>query len=220
MRNDPRQLSLFGAPAGKPVRPREKARLSPHKFFFAFQPPVDEALAISRLAATIASQHDGVPLRADNLHVSLNGVGAYTNVPADIVDRAITAAAAVDFAPFDVVFDRFLTWNNGPRRATVLRCSIGEAELAALYTTICTAMMQSGLPAEEAPGTPHLTLFYGDAVLPEQHLAQPFGWRVGRFCLIHSIHGTGRHKLRGEWLLRGTQAALDPDRPGTTHLLF
>ncbi|MDB5535953.1 MAG: 2-5 ligase [Devosia sp.] len=220
MRHDPRQLCLFGAPASMPVRLREKARQLPHKFFFAVQPPADEALVISQLAATIASQHGGVPIRADNLHVSLNGVGAYTTVPADIVDRAITAAAAVDFAPFDVVFDRFLTWNNSPKRATVMRCSTGEAELTALYTAICTAMMQSGLPAEEAPGTPHMTLFYGGAVLPEQHLPQPFGWRVGRFCLIHSIHGTGRHKVRGEWLLRGTQAALDPDRPGTTRLLF
>jgi 2'-5' RNA ligase len=220
VRHDPRQLCLFGAPASEQVRPREKARLLPHKFFFAVQPAADEARAISQLAATMASQHDAVPLRADNLHVSLNGVGEYATVPADIVDRAITAAAAVDFAPFDIVFDRFLTWNKTRSRPTVLRCSTGQAELTALYTAICTAMMQSGLPAKEALGIPHMTLFYSTAVLPEQHLAQPFAWRVDRFCLIHSIHGTGRHKLRGEWLLRGTQAALDPDRPGTTRLLL
>ncbi|MDB5531305.1 MAG: 2-5 ligase [Devosia sp.] len=219
MRYDPRQLCMFDAPSGQPMPSREKARRRPNKFFFAIRPPAGEATAISRLAATVASQHDGAPLNADNLHVSLNGVGAYATVPPDIVDRAITAAAAVDFAPFEVVVDRFLTWDNGPKRATVLRCSAGEAELKALYSVICTALMQSGIPAEEAPGTPHMTLFYSIAVLPEQHLTKPFAWRVDRFCMIHSIHGTGRHKLRGEWLLRGTRA-VDNDQPSPTRLLF
>ena len=199
---------------------REKARLLPHKFFFAVQPPAHEATAISQLATTVALRHDGVPLHADNLHVSLNGVGAYTTVPADIVDRAITAAAAVNVAPFEIVFDRFLTWGKGRSRPTVLRCITGEPELNALYAAIYATMLQSGLPAEEAPGTPHMTLFYSTAVLPEHHLPSPFAWRVDRFCLIHATHGTGHHELAGEWLLRGTQAAVGKDPPGTTGLLF
>jgi 2'-5' RNA ligase len=217
VRHDPRQLCLFGAPAAPPMRPREKARLLPHKFFFAIQPPADEATAISQLAATMALQHNGVPLRADNLHVSLNGVGAYATVPTDMVDCAVAAATEVNFAPFDVAFDRFLTWGRGQSRPTVLRCITGEPELQALHAALYTAMVRSGLPAKAAPGIPHITLFYSGAVLPEQYLSHPFAWRVDRFCLIHSIQGTGRHEPAGEWLLRGTRST---DPPSITGRLF
>jgi 2'-5' RNA ligase len=189
----------------------------PHKVFFAIRPPADEATAISLLAATVGSHHNGVPLRADNLHLSLNGVGQYTTVPPDDIARAITAAATVGIAPFEIVFDRFLTWDRERKRPTVMRCITGEPELKALYAAIYAAMLRGGLLAEEDPGTPHMTLFYSTAVLAEQHLPQPFAWRVDRFCLIHSIHGTGRHELVGEWLLRGTQAK---NAPSTTDLRF
>ena len=220
MRHDPRQLCLFSVPAALPLRLREKSRLLPHKFFFAVQPPAREATAISQLATTVALRHDGVPLHADNLHVSLNGVGAYTTVPADIVDRAIAAAAEVNFAPFEVAFNRLLTWGRGQNRPTVLRCITGEPELHALHAAIYAAMLRSGLPAKAAPGTPHMTLFYSTAVLPEQHLPQPFAWRVDRFCLTHATHGAGRHELAGEWRLRGTQAATGTGPPSATGLLF
>lgn len=220
MRHDPRQLCLFDAPAGPPMRGREKARLQPHKFFFAIRPPAAEAASISQLAATVASQHGGVPLHAHNLHLSLNGVGAYAAVPADIIECVIAAAATVTVAPFDIAFDRFLTWGRGHNRPTVLRCITGEPELQTLYAAIDTAMVRSGLAAKESPGIAHMTLLYGGAVLPEQLLPQPFAWCVDRFFLIHSIHGTGRHELAGNWTLRGTPGAVPTDPPQMTGLLF
>jgi len=216
MRHDPHQLLLFDEPVSLPTTSRARARLLPDKFFFGVRPPTAMAPIVAQLGATLASQHGGVPLNAGNLHISLNGIGAYATIPHDIINHAVTMAASVTTAPFEVVFDRFLTWGRGQSRPTVLRCASGEAELKALYAAIYAAMTRGGLSAKAAPGVPHMTLLYGGAVLPEQHLPQPFGWCVDRFYLIHSIHGTRRHELRAEWSLKG--ASTDP--PNAPGLLF
>jgi RNA 2',3'-cyclic 3'-phosphodiesterase len=216
MQRDPRQLSLFIEPASLPMTKRERVHLRPHKVFFGIRPPGAIAPAIAQLGTALATQYGGAPLQPDKLHVSLNGVGAYATVPDDIIDRANTIFASVTAAPFDVAFDRLLSWGRGQNRYTVLRCTTGEQELKALYAVICTAMTRGGLTLNKTFGIPHMTVFYGNAVLAEPRLPQPFAWRVDRFYLIYSIHGTGRHELRGEWPLRGTST----DPPNAPRLLF
>jgi 2'-5' RNA ligase len=113
------------------------------------------------------------------------------------------AGAAVRIAPFNLVFDRVLSWGKAPSWPVVLRCCSGETEVAALHRAVAAAVSRTGLHTRHTPGTPHLTLWRTAKPFPERVLAQPFCWCVTEFWLIHSVHGAAVHSWPGQWPLSG-----------------
>jgi 2'-5' RNA ligase len=204
---DPRQMLLFDAPPA--VSPRALALAAPHNYFYALRPPPPIADAISGTASDLAQHHDAkLPMPPERLHISLCNLGRYPIPPTPAIDHMMVAGAAVHVAPFNVAFDRVLSWGRAPPWPVVLRCCTGEAEIAALHRATATAVGRAGLRTRHAPGTPHLTLWRNAQPFPERVLAQPFCWCVTEFWLIHSIHGTGTHSWPGQWPLLG--APLEP----------
>ncbi len=204
------QLSLLGPDAPQsPIPPTpvatdflRKPRGSFKNLFFALlpDPAVAEAIYGQSVLLDRVRGLGGELLEANRLHVSLHGVGGFfDDVPADIVRQATQAADAVRCTPFDVVFERAMSFPSS--KAYVLRVGGGMEPLQAFRLGLGIAMANVGLPAK--PGfTPHMTLSYRGRTVPE-HAIEPLHWRVQEFALISSHVGQSYYEVLGRWPLKG-----------------
>ena len=86
----------------------EAALHATDRLFFAIIPTADAAAAIVRQRGLLRDEYElkGKSIGIGRLHVTLNHLGDYLGLPQGIVAAAMTAAASVRAAPFDVVFER------------------------------------------------------------------------------------------------------------------
>lgn len=174
-------------------------------FFGTFPDPTAATRAV-RVGRTLCGERglDGKPLATGRLHVSLHHVGHYAGLPRGIADAAREAASAVALPPFDVAFDRAMSFARGQGRLPfVLRGNAGVAGLMMLHHRLGTAMRMVGLRRwVKAQYTPHVTLAYGDRRIVE-HAIEAVRWTVRDFVLVHSLHGRTEYVVLGRWPLRG-----------------
>lgn len=179
--------------------------ISAHRLFFALRPDAETAGAIEAAMAGLknatAVRHR--PLKPANLHVTLHFLGDFVEFPADLAVRANTVAAAIKFAPFEFVLDRIASFRGRNQSPWVLRCAPdSETGLRDFWQRLGDALTRAGLDAElERRFTPHATIAYGDAELPEAISIAPIRWRVHEFVLIDSHIGRSRHEAIGRWPL-------------------
>jgi 2'-5' RNA ligase len=130
---------------------------------------------------------------AERLHVTLFNLGE--EVPPERVALIERIAPGVTTAPFEVEFDRVMSWPD----ALVLLGDDKPAALAnfrrALGTVLRRVLADRLRPASF---TPHLTLMRG-ATCVEELQVQAFRWTVNDFALVHSING--RYVELGRWAL-------------------
>lgn len=170
--------------------------------FFALLP---DAKALERVAKTVQQiciRHrlSGRPL-LERAHVSLIGFGEHSGLPPAFVAGAAAAAATMVAAPFDVTFDRAMSFLGRPR-PLVLCGGEGMAELIAFQRALGTAIRNVGLGRVKPQFTPHMTLLYDPRGI-EEHAIEPVSWTARDFVLVHSLRGQGRHIPLGRWPLRG-----------------
>lgn len=167
--------------------------------FFAINPDPDTATRIAQVGVRLRDAHGlkGKLLETSHFHVTLLFVGLYAATRVDVAKRS---AETVVIAPFDVVFDRVLSFPGS--RAFVLG-SDGDSNvaLAALRQRLDVGMRKLGLRAKPIH-TPHLTLLYGDRIVTEQ-VIEPIRWTVKEFVLIRSHVGKSLHEPLGRWSLTG-----------------
>ncbi|APA84602.1 2'-5' RNA ligase family protein [Paraburkholderia sprentiae WSM5005] len=177
--------------------------------FFAVYPDASTAAAIAKFAQQLCAEagvRSGVrskPLAANRLHVTLRHLGNFAGgLPANVVEAAKRAAAAVSMAPFTVEFDAVASFAKRPRLGpAVLVGEDGVRGLQSLHDALEARLRDDGI----APGerfTPHVTLAYG---MPwsERRAAEPACWNVREFALIHSLLGRTRHIVLARWSLVG-----------------
>lgn len=171
------------------------------RLFFAIPLPPETAEQIARLGSHLRHQHG---LRGDivdqqRLHITLHHFDDYNGLPPGIVSMAKTAASGLKVAPFDVVFDRAVSFKNS--HAFVLR---GGNELTALLSfrqALSVEMIKTGLrDFAKSPFTPHVTLQYDDRLVDE-HAIEPVRWTVNEFVLVHSLIGKHEHRHLARWPL-------------------
>lgn len=174
--------------------------------FLALVPPAAKILLIGERTQQLRKDHGlrGRPLAPSCLHVSLHGLGTHHGVPSSLIDVASAAAASVRMPPFDVNFDRALSFTNKRRtRPFVLRASRGTVALSAFRCALGEAMTKAGLGRWVTRHfTPHMTLLY-DRILVEEHEIETLNWTVTEFVLVHSFVGQGRHDHLARWPLQG-----------------
>ena len=179
----------------------EAARPLTDSLFFAIVPGTLARASIGAVTQDLRNKHalTGKPL-AERLHVSLHGIGEYPSFPDEIAARAIEAAASVAMAPFEVTFDRAMSFAGKAGQLPLVL--VGEATdgVAALQQALGGVLAKAGLAARRS--TPHLTLLYDVRRVEEQPVA-PIGWTVREFVLVHSLLGRGLYKSLGRWPLRG-----------------
>jgi RNA 2',3'-cyclic 3'-phosphodiesterase len=172
--------------------------------YFALQPPAEVARQAQVLLEPLIRRHrlTGRPVAAERLHVSLNGLGRFTEVPAQVVETASRAASAVTARPFKVAFNRLGTWgrDEGPR-PVVLHGDDGVIGVEALHDAIHEQLARPGMArGRPRPFWAHMTLLRDLHELAEQFV-EPTTWTVREFVLIQSAHGEGRHTILGRWPL-------------------
>ena len=206
------QLDFFGGGSDGGLKTAESPRdRYVHRCYFTIVPPPLEAQRIERGAGLLAQRFGArYPTRAQRLHVSLNGVWRSRDpIEPALLEEAMEVGDAIRRPGFDIAFDRVMTFSGDNRSRTggrtivptVLTCSGGGRELAALYADIRREMQRLGMPIGPKSFVPHLTIWYGRERVPEFMLKRPFRWPVRKFWLVQTIRGHKQPDYIGEWAL-------------------
>jgi len=159
------------------------------RVFLAAVPDAVAAARIYRLARVLRHAHkfNGNVIEPERLHVSLFSLGELSE---QIVRVACEAAAEVRVPPFEVLFDRSVSFRGKTgNRPLVLVGDDGLDRLKAFRRTLGFAMAKKGLKyLAKRDFTPHVTLLYADRTV-EEYPIEPIRWTVNEFVLIHSMRG-------------------------------
>ena len=131
-----------------------------HSLYFACIPP-DEVK--DQLADAWGSTGTGEKLRRDTLHRSIRAVAILTDLDPILVERARSTPPAPRTAPFDLCFDRLMTFGGRPGNcALVLGTDRRNAHANDLAIELHHVLRATGLaPPGRQKVVPHLTLAYG-----------------------------------------------------------
>ena len=170
------------------------------RLFLAVVPDAVTAARIHRLAGVLKRAHgfSGRLIERDRLHVSLFFLGG---LPEHMVRAACDGLADVRMPPFDIAFDRSVSFRGRPgSRPFVLIGDDGPSELKSFRQALGGALMRKGLQRRASTNfTPHVTLVYDARSVDEHPIAEPVCWAVNEFVLIRSLNGHA-HLLK--WPLR------------------
>jgi 2'-5' RNA ligase len=172
---------------------------SSSRLFLAAVPDADTAQRTHRLAEALKRAHkfDGKIVEAERLHVSLFFLG---ELQERVARMACEATEEVRVPPFEVLFDRSVTFRGKPgNQPLVLTGDDGLDRLKSFRRTLGVAMSSKGLGSlAKKEFTPHVTLLYAERNVEELPI-EPIGWTVNEFVLIHSMRG---HVHLARWPLR------------------
>ena len=144
------------------------------------------------------------PFSADRFHITLMGIGDFEVIPGGLVEAIMQGLDRVAAAPFEVSFDRIMSFKaKEPRaRPLVLTCGHGAAALRGLHDAIGEALVGVGFPRlPKHSFTPHVTLLYDRRNVVEQPV-EPVSWTVCDFVLVRSLLGQTQHIPLKRWRLR------------------
>ncbi|WP_369976087.1 RNA 2',3'-cyclic phosphodiesterase [Xanthomonas bundabergensis] len=194
------QFSLgFAAPA-----PRES-------LFFAVLPDPATAQRAFALGERLRTAHGlrGRALPPERLHLTLHYLGEYAGIPPRLLQQAHAAGQALAAAPFELCFDRVLSFGGRSRARPLVLQGDGEpAALRRLRETLQRQLARQGVATRaEAAYVPHITLAYDDCALPLQAVPE-LRWTVATLSLIRSVQGQGRYLHEASWPL-----SADADAP-------
>ena len=157
------------------------------RLFLAAVPDAATAAAIYRRAGTLkrAHQFSGALIKPERLHISLFFLGG---LPGEVVRMACEAAEGVRVPPFEVSFDRTVSFRGNPAgRPFVLTGEDGLIRLKSFRRALGAAITRCGLRrVAKTNFTPHVTLLYDSRDVAEHPIA-PISWTVSEFVLIHSM---------------------------------
>ena len=200
------QRSLPGLDApSPPFRPAlistSHGTLFAYTLFLAIFPRFTDAGQFAGLASKLRGQYKllGNLLMQERLHITLLKVDGFVDeIPREKIDAAVAAANRVDCAPFEITFDRAMSFKES--NAFVLRCDAKSDEaIARLRQPLAKSLRQFGHRPQPS-STPHMTMLY-DPQLVAEHPIQPISWTATRFALILSHVGLGHHQWIKEWNL-------------------
>ena len=176
------------------------------RLFVAVFPPED-VLADLRRRITTALAAAGRTVRltpVDRWHVTLAFLGEVDEQRGAEVERALGDVPPVPAPRLRVSGGGSF----GRGRSAVLWAGLdGDlAGLAALHDALRRALVAGGLPHDERPFTPHLTVAYANSPEVREALRDHAGptWTADEYVLVRSLHraGGGYHRLRA-WPLTG-----------------
>uniref|UniRef100_UPI003CF297EE 2'-5' RNA ligase family protein n=1 Tax=Pararhizobium sp. DWP1-1-3 TaxID=2804652 RepID=UPI003CF297EE len=204
VRIEQKSFSLGQAGAAVPLRSHQKYADDHGKsnLFLALVPKREVALQAVETGRDIARRYglSKSPRPHELMHVSLNGIGKYQDFPDDIVFAISAAMATVKAAPFEVNFDRAMSFAGA--KAVVLANAIRSEEMMDLHVQLAKEMWAVGLNFTYNPRfMPHMTVFYDETPVPEHMLAEPVRWIAREFVLIRSLIGKSEYEYLDRWPL-------------------
>lgn len=172
-----------------------------YKLFLALFPEPDVAQQLGGRASELRLLHGlrSACLAPSRLHITLHTLGDFrTEVPQEIVDAALAAAATVDWPPVPITFDQVMSFM--PNQGFVLRCDVhSSTAVLRLRQVLALALRHVGLRGARSD-TPHMTLLYDPRLVARQPIA-PLRWTATRFALVLSHIGLSHHQWLAQWPL-------------------
>jgi RNA 2',3'-cyclic 3'-phosphodiesterase len=171
--------------------------------FFAVFPTEAAAARIAALDERLRLQHQlkTKPIPADRLHITLQYLGAFEGVPADIVEKARRAAARISLPEVDITLDRIESFAGRRVKRPLVLSGDASEPLATLERTLHEALIENGIETKRhARFTPHVTLLYDEQRIG-RHATEPIAWRAHEFALMRSYLGQSRHERLESWRL-------------------
>lgn len=183
----------MGLPGFDPPTPTDRLM-----FLVYPDPATAERIASEARRLKAALGLRGSPLLTDRFHITLHHLGDYVGLPKDIVAKGEAAGGALAHAPFEVGFDRAVSFANRPgNNPFTLQGGEGVAALVAFQGALGLKMAGAALKPDKQ-FVPHVTLLYDGQVVPARTIA-PIRWTVDRFALVQSKLGQTRHIVLRSW---------------------
>jgi RNA 2',3'-cyclic 3'-phosphodiesterase len=172
--------------------------------------PGEEALdQVRETTRSLSRRHGltGSPRPDDVLHVSIAGFGPYTMIPFAQVNALRHILSRLEFAAFDVYFDRAASFNGSYGNPLVLYSDDGNEELIELERSVGNLLEPYfGKPAR-ARYRPHMTLLYDRRRIAAEWIEAPVRWRVNELVLVESLQGQTEYRTICTLPCREPQAA-------------
>jgi 2'-5' RNA ligase len=175
------------------------------RLFVGVPVPPEALAACAALLEPVMARHDGRGIRwvrTENLHLTLRFLGLLPPSRIDVLGEAVDAAST-GVAPFEVVLAGAGAFPGDRRpRAIWLGVERGAGELGTISRALDAALVLIGMPSDDRPFRPHLTVARTDAAGTSGSLAvadalreAAAGWRVtftaDRVVLYRSHLGGG-----------------------------
>lgn len=182
-----------------------RARAGPlHNLFVALRP--DAAAATALAAAVAALRASGATagrwVAQSRHHLTLQFLGSHAALDTTLVARVCAAAARVRAAPFELILDRFGSFD---RHSGVVWLGPTQvpAALIALHAALVAALRQAALPLPPTqPFVPHVTVLRNAQAAFAAPCSPPVRWPVGQFMLIDSpLRPALPYRVLGCWSL-------------------
>jgi 2'-5' RNA ligase len=174
--------------------------------FLAIKPDKEAAGRIYRVAETIkhARGFAGDLVDPGRLHTTLFFLGLWEGFSEEMIARIHSAAAELKAAPFEITFDRTMSFlNRRDNYAFVLVGDAGVDRLRAFHRLLGAELTRNGLRRwVHTISTPHVTLLYDKRIVEEQPI-EPISWIVREVVLVRSVHRKQKHIDLACWQLRG-----------------
>ncbi|WP_342363075.1 2'-5' RNA ligase family protein [Terrarubrum flagellatum] len=172
--------------------------------YFALRPDAQFATHIARAAVRDRDLFSlqGKLIEAPRLHISLLGIHDPRMRPDKMIAGLRAIGESVREAPFEIHFDRIVSFRGGKQKPRVLVSDDGGAAIKSFQRAIIGVLADAGVSLSvRREFTPHMTLMYATTAISEVPI-EPIRWMATRFALIESVIGDRRHNVRGEWALR------------------
>jgi len=191
----------MGLPGFDPPTPTDRLM-----FLLYPDPATAERIAVEARRLKDALGLRGQPLLTDRFHITLHHLGDYVGLPNDMVAKGKDAGEALKAAPFEVSFDKAVSFANRPgNNPFTLQGGEGVQDLIAFQKALGDAMRWVKLKPDSS-FLPHITLLYDGQVVPAHDIA-PIRWTADRFVLVQSKLGQTQHIVLQSWDLTGAGIA-------------
>lgn len=163
----------------------------------------DPAVRAAQVVLEKARETEGLGGKAidgERLHVTLIHVGDYANaIPPSVIADVRRALDGLSLSLSVLVFDQAGSFGGAPGKHPYVL--LGGDALKDARTAIWEALAKAGVRMlSKRDFNPHVTLAYGDRVLPERAI-EPIRWRAGEILLVHSEYGRSNYITLGRWPL-------------------
>jgi 2'-5' RNA ligase len=173
--------------------------------FFAYRLAPEAFSPVAHIRDELRNQYGlrGAVISPQRLHVTLLHVCECDGLPDELIEAVCRAAASVAMPPFDVVFDRVMSFRNRQNKKPLVLLTCGDnTALAGLRKSLCEAMSAAGIGRRmSSQFVPHMTLLYDRRMVAERAV-EPMHLTVRDFALVHSLVRQSRHIELARWPLQ------------------